>query len=369
MPSTTPERFGADPKPYYLAFGVLALLELGRRALFGYVPDDFTAYLSAADSFAAGLNPYEVYEGPRYDGKPYNYFPGTLYLILPLAFVSTAVAVTADWIVRCAVLLCTLRFLQRRILPNAGLQFVLLAADFHEPLMIDLLFGNLVTYLLGAWALSVWLSERSSEGWREMVLAGLVGLVVVFKPFWFLPVAWSLYLGRKWRLLAAVAASGGAVTAASFTLPETIPAFFAHTQRMREFYYSVDFLNLAPALLPVVGVLWLAGALHIERRGDRAWAFLWGCASIPLWPRLATYSYVMTIPVILFLVHRWGWLRGLLASCVLVGPIPWLLRTSSWMLGERLENWTHFVWALLMAGVLFLMLHKPSPIASPQAAT
>ena len=359
-PQGSREGFGADPKPYYLAFGLLAVLELVRRGFLGYVPDDFTAYLSAADAFVAGLNPYtdELFTVARYNGKPYNYFPGTLYLIAPLGYLPTAVAAAVDWVMRMVVLVATLRFLHRRILPEVGFQFVLVVAALSEPLMIDLLFGNSVTYLLGAWALSVWLSEQPKTRPAHYGLAALVGLVTVFKPFWFLPAAWSLFVGRKWGPLAAAVGSIGSVTAASLTLPETIPAFFAHTQRMREFYYSVDFLNLAPWLLPVVGVAWGAAALWLDRKGDRDWVFLWGCASIPLWPRLATYSYTMTIPIVLYLVRRWGWARGLAYSCIVIGPIPWLLRVSPLMPGERLELWAHFIWTIVTSVVLFRLLSR-----------
>ncbi len=355
---TDGERFGEDPKPFYLAFGLLAVLELVRRGFLGYVPDDFTAYLSAADAFVAGLDVYspELFEVERYNGKPYNYFPGTLYLIASLAWVPTAVAAALDWVARVIVLVATLRYLHRRILPDVGFQFVLVVAVLCEPLMIDMLFGNLVTYLLGAWACCVWLSE-GEQTLRRMAIAAACGVVLVFKPFWFLAAGYPLFLRRKWKLLAATIVGAGLVTLASLTFPaEWWPQFFAHTQKMRDFYYSIDFLNLAPALLPVVALVWGGAAIWLDRKGDPEWAWLFGCVSIPVWPRLATYSYALMLPVVFFLIRRWGWARGLLYSAVIIGPIPWLLRVSTLLPGERLENWALFVWTMITGVVLFFML-------------
>lgn len=359
--SSSEQGFGRDPKPYYLAFGVLAVLELLRRAFLGYVPDDFTAYLSAADAFVAGLDVYtpELFDVVRYNGKPYNYFPGTLYLIAPLAWVPTAVAASLDWVARVVVLVLTLRYLHRRILPDVGFQFALILAVLCEPLMVDMLFGNLVTYLLGAWACCVWLSEGEETAKRLAIAVGC-GVLLAFKPFWFLAAGYPLFLHRKWKLLAATVVGAALIGVASLTFPtHWWPQFFAHTQKMRDFYYSIDLLNLAPALLPVAALVWGGAAIWLDRKGDPQWAWLFGCVSIPVWPRLATYSYTLMLPVAFYLIRRWGWAKGLAYSAVLFGPIPWLLRVAPWVPGERLENWTHFVWTMVTGVVLFLLLRAP----------
>jgi len=360
-------RFGSDPKPFYLAFGVLFLLELVRRAFLAYVPDDFTAYLAASDVFVHGGDPYThaIFDAVRYQGKPYNYFPGTLYLVAPLAWVSTTAAVTLDWVARGVVLVATLRWLGRRLVPDTRLHFVFLLAVLHEPLMIDLLFGNMVTYLLGAWAACVWVSERPPSG-RDRALVFVCGIVLCFKPFWLLPAAWALVVRRRWTAVALLGCGAGLVVGASFTLPSMLPHFLSHTQQMRAFYHSVDLLALAPPLLPVALAVWAAGAVWLFRNGPREAAFVFGCASIPVWPRLATYSYVMTLPLILFLARRYGWFKTLAWSVVLWGPVPWLLRVAPWMPGERLENWVQFSWSIVTAVVVFLALRDAA--RTPEAA-
>ena len=196
--SSEPQAFGADPKPYYLAVAALVLLEFLRRAFLGYVPDDFTAYLAAADVFVAGEHPYgsAIFDAARYNGKVYNYLPGTLWFIAPLAWLPTAAAVALDWIARVAAVGFALRVFARRIAPDIKFQFVLLIALFHEPLTVDLLFGNFTSYLMGAFAVTVWAAHRE-DGWGTRAAVFAAGLVLAFKPFWVLGALYVLASKRR----------------------------------------------------------------------------------------------------------------------------------------------------------------------------
>lgn len=357
MSDSTAPAFGADPKPYWLALGVVVLMELVRRLAFGFVPDDFTAYLSAADVFAAGGNPYADYAtSARYNGKPYNYFPGTLYLIVWMAWVPTVVAVVVDFVARVTALFFAIRWLARRVCTTLPPHFVFIIALACEPLFIDVLFGNLVSYLLAAWALCAALSERD-VGLKEAAAAACAGVVFAFKPFWYFAGAYCFIVRKNWRGLVALTAGGGTIALLSLPHFEWRDTFVAHTQAMRDFYFSVDLLSLAPPLLGVAAVAWAAAAFALARRGGD-WVWLFGCTSVIVFPRLATYSYSIMLPVVLFFVARWGALRGLLYGAVLIGPIPWLLRVSTLLPGEQLENWTHFVWSWITAVVLFVVLWR-----------
>jgi len=351
--------FGTDPKPYYLAVGVLCLLELVRRAFLGYVPDDFTAYLSAADVFAAGQHPYGEagLAAERYAGKPYNYLPGTLYFIWPLHALSTATAVALDWVARCAALLFALRVMWRRIAPDLPFQFVLLVAVAHQPLLVDLLFGNVTTYLLAAWAGCVWVAHRPRTV-ATCFAAAFCGLVLSFKPFWVLSGLFVLGAKRRWVELGCAAAGAAVVVVASLPFLDILGQYRDHLAAMAEFYYSVALMTFAPALIPVVAAAWLAAGVALVRRnpGD---AWIWSACAIVFWPRLGTYSYTMTLPVVLFFIARWGWLRGLAASAVLVGPIPWLLRTApGFEKAFLLEAWTHWIWVWLAAVAVFVSVWR-----------
>lgn len=351
--------FGRDPKPVYLAVAVLVVLELLRRALLGYVPDDFTAYLSAADIFVAGGHPYgdAIFETARYNGKVYNYLPGTLWFIAPLAWLPTVAAVAVDWVCRVAALGFALRVFWSRLLPQTSFHFVLLVALIHEPLTIDLLFGNVVTYLLAAFAACVWVAERPGRG-ADYAVAALAGLVLAFKPFWVFAGLFALAAHRRWRLFAACAAGAGVIVLTSLPFWELTPVYLARLEAMAKFYYSVALGTFAPWAVPLVALLWLALGVQLIRRGAQN-AWVWGACSMPFWPRLGTYSYVMTIPLILFLVSRYGWPKGLAASAVLIGPIPWLLRTApGFEKSFLLEAWTHWVWVWVMAVVIYLALWR-----------
>ena len=354
--SASAPRFGADPKPYYVALGFLVLLELGRRAFMGYVPDDFTAYLTAADVFWGGGNPYADFEqAARYVGKPFNYFPGTLYVLAWMAWVPTTVAVLVDFVARMAVLAVALRWIGKRILPDVSTHWIYMIALVCEPLMIDVLFGNLVSYLFGAWVCCVYLSEIEATP-RRIAMGAACGVVFAFKPFWYPAAAYCFYVRRNWKGLAAVTAGGGSIAVLSLPHISWIESFMTHTRAMREFYISIDFPELAPMLYPAAIIGWLALAWWMARRVPPEDSFLFGCTSIWIFPRIATYSYVLSLPLVLYCIRRFGVLRGLLLGCVLLGPLPWMLRVApGWPMG-RLENWAQFIWIVVLTVVVMVAL-------------
>lgn len=351
-------RFGADPKPYYLTAALLIALEFVRRAFLGYVPDDFTAYLSAADIFVAGGHPYgdEVFEVTRYDGKVYNYLPGTLWLIAPLAWLPTAAAVALDWIARVAVLAFSVRTFARRLLPAAAPQAVLLLVMFHQPLLVDVLFGNFVTYLLGAFALCVWVADRA-PGPRELAAALVAGVLFAFKPFWIFTGLFVLLSARQLR--AAVACCAGAALVGLLSLPflDIAPIYLERVTSMARFYHSVALGTYASWAIPLVAIVWAAaGVVLVRRAAPDVW--VWGACSLVFWPRLGTYSYLALLPVLLFLIQRLGWLKSVPFLLVYVGPLPWLLRVAPVEPAFVLEAWTSWITAWVMVVTTFVLLYR-----------
>ena len=124
-------------------------------------------------------------------------------------------------------------------------------------------------------------------------------------------------------------------------------SFVAHTQNMREFYFSVDLLNLAPALIAPALLTILAGGFWLWRKRIGPDMWILGCLCLPVFPRLATYSYILAFPFVLLLFRELKPFKAFLASCVVIGPLPWILRESAWLPGERLENWALFVWSIV----------------------
>lgn len=352
-------RLWENPNLVWACIGVLWMVGLIRRMFLGFVPGDFTAYLSAADLFVAGLDPYTDarFSTPRYDGFPYNYFPGTLFVIAPLAYVSTAVATSVDWVLRAVLLIFSAKVLQKHIVPKVPIHYVAVLMALHEPLMIDQLVGNMVTYLFAAWAAGLELSKRP-QTWRWLGLAFICGVVISFKPFWLIPAGWIFVSRHRWKSLLALVFGVLSTSLLSLLLPQFFDSFSAHTHTMRDYYFSVDLMTLfAPAYFVA---LLLAAAMAIVwwRRYPSEWVFLLGCVSVPVWPRVATYSYVITLPFSLYLMRRWG-TKGLLFSVVTIGPLPWLMRDSGILPGEQLENWVMFVWVCVAAFVCAYLLAHP----------
>jgi len=130
----------------------------------------------------------------------------------------------------------------------------------------------------------------------------------------------------------------------------------------------VDLLSLfAPAYfvaLPLAAVM----ALIWWRRHPSEWVFLLGCVSVPIWPRVATYSYVITLPFSLYLMRRFGIAKGLSFSIVTIGPLPWLMRDSGFLPGEQLENYVMFIWVCAAAFLCAYLLVAESRDAVPVEA-
>lgn len=351
----------ADPRLVWGAIGILVVLGLYRRVFEGFVPGDFTAYLSAADVFVSGADPYSdaLTQSRYYDGFPYVYLPGTLFLIAPAGYLPGTLVVALEWIARFAALFGILKILQRRIVPQMPLAVVALIALLHEPLWIDHLVGNLVIYLMAAWAICLELSERE-ESWRVLALAFLCGAMIAFKPFWLIPAGWLLFSRAKYRASASLVLGMVAVLSLSFALPQFWTSYWDLNEQMRAFYYSVNLLNVAPALYFVLFPAAVFGALWFSRRYPSRWLFVLGCVSMPVWPRLASYSYALTLPWTLYLIRRWGYARGLAFSAVTVGPLPWILRDSTLLVDGRLEAWTLLLWTSVSAVVCCYLLMKES---------
>lgn len=349
--STPTSSFGQDPKPYFLAIAALIVLELLRRLFLGYVPDDFTAYLSAADTFAAGGNPYsdDILSQARYDHKPFNYFPGTLWILWPLHLLSTPVAAGLDWCLRIFALGFAVLEIRRAVEAHGSrklpLHFVVLLAVAFQPLLVDLLFGNIITYLFFALALIIRLSGATRA--VPMIMGGLTaGIVLAFKPYWILPGLFIAVAKRNVALGAAICGGAGIIVLASLPFLSWRDVYIAHVQAMAAFYHSVAIGTYLPVwMVGLVIIGWcVAGGLLIRKNPEESWLFAF--TALVCFPRVGTYDYVLAFPLVLLLITRLGWLRGLTIGVVFWGPLPWILRTIK---VEGLptfifEAWTHWLW-------------------------
>ncbi len=346
--------FGEDPKPYILAGAILLILELFNRAFLGHVPPDFTAYISAGDAFAMGLNPYTDARQlvPRFGGFPYNYLPGSLYPLQIVSYFSTTTLTVADWILKSICLIGIINVFHRKMFPDLKLGFIICVTILFQPLGVDLLAGNIVTYLFAAFVFSYAIAQREKRKLADYFFVFLFGFIISFKPFWSIPIGYLFLVFRRPKLLTSFIAGFLVIPLMTIPLWDWIPSWLAHTSKMREYYFSVDFLSLSPVLL---GLTWIIGMgiglyflLRKERIQEENWIWLLGCVSLPMWPRLATYSYVICLPLILFFCQRWGWKKGLLFASVL-GPFAWVLRALTFLPNSEEEQWAFFIWIFVAA--------------------
>lgn len=335
---------------WVILVGVIGL-EAYRRLVQGVVPPDLSAYLAAADVFAAGHNPYgaALFDSALYDGYPYVYPPGTLPLISPLAWASPAAVAIFDLLARSLVAVLSLRWLGRRFLPDVPLGVLGALAILYQPFVADFATGNVATYLLGAFLLCVHLSRQDWRGWH--LPAGLVcGLILAFKPMWGLAAGAVLLANRRWRASAAVFCGAVVVGGLTAMHVDLVGPWLDRVGQVRDFYRSFDLLAVAPALLPVAAIIWLGAGVALWRReAAREHLWLWACVSLWAWPRLATYSYVLLVPVLVFLWRRWGYRRAGALALVGLGPIPWLLLDF----GEFTYLAVLYVWALALSVIVW----------------
>lgn len=325
---------------------VIAVAGLLRRLVGGHVPGDLTAYLHAADMFAAGLDVYSSarFEMPRYGGFPYNYAPGTLYLIAPLSWLSSTVAASLDWIARLAALALMVRVLARDLF-DIKPAWIALAAVMLEPLAVDLLRSNLVTYLLAAFVWVVSVSRRDANP-RDFAMLFMIGVLVSFKPLWLTPMAFVLLLERRWKPLVALGTGMLPVVALSLVELEVLHAWLAHLSAIADHNPYITVWGVQPwVAASMTLLLGVAGVTILTRYREDRDAWLFACILILVWPRLVTYSFALTLPIVLMLIERKG-LRGLLFSLPVLGPLPWLAREAQWLPDHQIEGILLLVWTV-----------------------
>jgi hypothetical protein len=358
----------------------LVAVEVARRLISGEIPSDLSAYIAAADVFSRGENPYgpALFDSAHYAGFVYVYPPGTLPLIEPLALVPPPIIAAADALLRAAAIVFALSWVRRVLAVELPLAWLVLAAVFYQPLLVDFMAGNLCAYMFAAFIACMWMGHDEPRLWHAFAAVGL-GVVLAFKPMWGIPAGLVLLVRGRWKMAAGLVAGAGVVAGLSLvewtggfewtggqepTGEVLVDSWLARIESVRARYHSVDLLSLAPSVLPVAVVAWIvAGAVLVRRLGaqhPRLW--LWACVSLVAWPRLASYSYLFVVPALCFLWVRWGWRRALALSLVAFGPLPWMLQTFG---AEYQHRILLFAWVWIVAAIVFNELRRDAPLSPP----
>ncbi len=342
---------------------VFALMgaELYRR-MSSVVPTDVTAYLAAADVFAAGGNPYttDIALSPRFEGYPFHYLPGVLYLIAPLQYVSARVASVGHLLASSVTLVGSIAYLADRFKLACSRALLVAVTLLFGPVAVALYVGNIPILLLGALLGVVWASDDRERPWRSRLVCGLAGLAITFKPTWAAPAGLALLGRRRWSLLAAFGAGLALPVALTAVDIELARAWSQRLTEVRGNLLRTEETAIMWQLWPVaVGTAAIGAGVIAWRRPESLWIF--ACAAVFCSPRLTPYSYVMTLPALAYLASRWPPWRLALLVLPIWGPAHWWLRVTS----HAWEQWTMYVWALAVAGFTWweLVSDNESPLS------
>jgi hypothetical protein len=330
----------------------LGVAEAARRLAARGLPTDLSAYVSAAQTFAARQDPYgrAIYDAPAWQGFPFVYCPAALWLLLPLALLPRAALLLGDLALRgCAAWWVAAQLRRRSALPRATVWELLLLAWLYEPFVTDLMAGNLALYMLAALLAVLRLGEAARAPTQ---LAGGVGLGVAFgfKPMWGVAAGYAALQQRRWWVAAGLLAGAGSMLLISLAQGPLFGSWLRHLDEVRAAYRTCDALAISPVWLAIVALAWGVVAAWLLRpscagaagaaRGELTW--LWGCASLIAWPRLAPYCYLALAPVLVAVAPALGRGPALLIAAPWLGPLPWLL-------GERWMPRVRYGWALALA--------------------
>ncbi len=351
-----------------LTLGVMAgCVGLGIwRAIHGALPHDLSAYVSAADLFAAGANPYTSYaEATHYAGYPYVYPPGTLWVIAPLSVLPATLVVVGEAALRGVLTWRVTRHLTRIYGMEMPWQILTACLLLYQPYLTDVWAGNIAILLFWGWLEFVQHTKNSMlYGVRGVVAGVVVGVLVAFKPTWMLPVGWALICAGHLRVGAGALCAVMLIAALGW-VPDTgwYADWWGLLEETRAHWASFGWMSVSPWLWGLLVAAWSGVAVWVWRhRREQAW--LWGAASIVVWPHANIYSYLLVLPLALAVLMRWiaaddGVLMRAAKATVVYGvpsapvgiAMSAMLKHDLWWRGATLNAWALCVALVWVWGV------------------
>ena len=306
------------------------------------VHPDFDAFWHSAKAFLEGRNLYFDTGGPDSSNNP----PIWTVLISPLGLLEP---LTAYRVFALAMLLTSVGYLAwmaaelglRGGWAVVGAGMLLLSA----PLLSTLALGQM--YPLAALGLvAAWIAEQRG---RPLLSGCALGLVVAVKPLLVPVMLWPL-VRRRWRMLAALLASGAVTTLVGFLVAGPSATFdwlkVLDTERLNGFWDNASLHGAAARLFrenefvePIAAVPWTEAAAYAlgvgvvaltaakVRRGSEMGLWAMVAASLLASP-VAWHSYLVLLgPGVLLLLAR-GWVAPalLLLALQFIPPewsVPW----------------------------------------------
>ncbi len=309
---------GFDPDVIPLVawgLGFLALATL--RAMWGAVPQDMSAYLAAADVASRGLSPYtDIAQSTLYQGLPYIYYPGLMPLLYLVHLIPVKALLFVETLGRGLVGVYVMRAFVQRLGVRMPWQGLVLAWLCLDPFVTDLYVGNLELWMCALWVGVMQMCDQPMERMdrKRVAVACVIGALMIIKPMWGIPAAYVAALQRRWDVFVGLGVGAACVLGlGGVAHREHLEAWWAMVAAVRSTWQAFDLGSADPMLVVVGGFAWLVGAVKLWwTRRDEAW--LWGAASVLVWPRLGFYCYVLAVPLMLWGVRSKGRLIGALCA-------------------------------------------------------
>jgi hypothetical protein len=151
--------------------------------------------------------------------------------------------------------------------------------------------------------------------WVDLGLGLVCGFLLGIKPYWLAAALPVLVLRGRYFGAAGVLAGLGTLVAVSVaTSAELWMGFLRKAAMAAKHGMTPDLWNI-DFKLGIVGVLiWTFSAYLVWRR-DHEDAWIYAFTAIIIWPRIVIYSYLILIPVIMYLIARRGRCGWFLVLC------------------------------------------------------
>lgn len=298
-----------DVGPWLLVCSLGVMIAIW-RGWSGLVPYDISSYIAAAQTFAAGLDPYgaAIFDAPSYDGYVYVYPPHTLWLLTPLTWLEPRWFAAMDALARFGALAWIVVWLSRRLGLRVPTHYVLLGVvGLYVPVTLEFINGNISVYLAAAILVALSSLERART-WKTMGALAMATLVLSVKFTWLLPVGVYAVLRRDVRGVAVMGSVMSVVGAVNVAMWGESMSWLSRGAELRAQMPDASLFEVHPALGGAAALLWSGAMIALLRRGSRsAWVFVG--TSVVWWPRLGLGVYVALLPALFYLVsrdRRWG---------------------------------------------------------------
>lgn len=292
-----------------LVFGwFLGIFAIAYYRALGGIPQDMSAYFAAADVIEQGLSPYrEISKSPTYDGFPYVYFPGLHPLTEAIFGAPKQVLVGIDSVLRGGLAAFSIWAIAKKLEQVPPWPLLVLGLAFFDPYITDFFVGNLSTYMFAIFAFVLWTGgqERRFRNKAVELFVGVVlGVLLMFKPFWGIATAWVAATSKRWELVFGLLIGAlGTLACGWIFYASEIEPWRELVQSIRVYWTSFDLGTASPWLVLPGALAWGVGAWHVRKRPD---AWVWASATLLFWPRLGFYSYLLVIPLLLWAIKKFG---------------------------------------------------------------